>query len=434
MSAALRRRLLFVAYWIPPRAAIGAIRSTRILKGLPALGWDVDVVTARFEDGAAAPPPFECLQTGYYDIKHTIKRLTGIGTRSTSEVLNLRTNHGTNPSAIATAVRLAVDLMTYPDEYIGWLPFALRAVRNMMASERYDAMLTTSPPVTANILAALTSGGVPWVADLRDLWSEDDSTQRSGLRRLLDDKVERATLSRASALIATSELSAQRFRNRYPGKRCTSISTGFDAEEWCDVPFGAESACTLLYVGSLFGGKRDPTVLFAALREIFAQGLANRRDLRVVFYCAREPWLTEMIEEYALTDVVDVHSLIDRRTVLALERRADRLVVLCWDGPTAEGIVPGKLFEYFGARRRILAIGGPPQSAVEHMLKDTGAGARCRTTEDVKREILRAVAEHRAGAVIVPQAAVEAYNGESCAARFAEVLESVARRADKQLA
>lgn len=427
-----RRRVLLVSYWVPPRKAIGTIRSSYILKYLPRFGWDVDVLTARF-DGDANGVGGRWTQTGYWDFKRAIKRVARIGDRSTSAVLNLEGFHyGGKPSLAGRAVRLTADLVTYPDEYVGWIPFAVPSLRRALKQGAYDAILTSSPPVTTNVIAALAHGEVPWVADLRDLWAEDDSRERSRLQRLADDRLERAALARAAALTASSELSAQRFRKRYPGKACVSISTGFDEDEWRGVPFTSESRCSLVYAGNFYGGRRDPRLLLAALREILSEGRASASDVQVEVYAGPEAWLVRMIAEYGLENIVRLRGQIDRAAVLAAERKADRLLVFCWDGATAEGIVPGKLFEYFGARRPILAIGGTQRSAVRDLLWETGAGVQCRTVSEVKSAVLEAIGEHGERQRAISQQAVCAYTAERCAMEFGRVLDSIVS-ADLQL-
>jgi glycosyltransferase involved in cell wall biosynthesis len=420
-----RRRVLLVSYWVPPRKAIGTIRSSYILKYLPRFGWDVDVFTARFDsevNGAGA----RWTQTGYWDFKRAIKRVARIGDRSTSAVLNLEGFHyGGKPNLAGRAVRLTADLVTYPDEYVGWIPFAVPSLRRTLKAGAYDAILTSSPPVTTNVIAAIAHRNVPWVADLRDLWAEDDSRERSPLQRLADDRLERAALSRATVLTASSELSAQRFRTRYPGKTCDSITTGFDEDEWQGIEFASESRCSLVYAGNFYGGRRDPRLLFAALREMLSEGRASASDVQVDVYAGPEPWLVRMIAEYGLDNVVRLRGQIDRPAVLAAERKADRLLVFCWDGATAEGVVPGKLFEYFGARRPILAIGGTQKSAVCDLLSETGAGVQCRTVEEVKSAVLAAIGEHGERQRAIPLHAVCAYTAERCAMEFGRVLDSI---------
>ena len=425
-----RRRVLFASYWIAPRKAIGTIRSGHILRHLPEFGWDVDAVTAHFNGQSPADGYVRYTQTGYWDLKGSLKRFAGIGDRSTSDMLGLSdARPNGKPHALRRAFRFAADLVTYPDEYVGWLPFATFAVRRLLATGRYDALLTSSPPVTTNLVAALAHGRVPWIADLRDLWAEDDSNDRSFMRTFIDRKLERATLSRAATLVASSDLSAERFRRRYPAKPCYAISTGYEPDEWKGVQFGTESRCTLLYAGNWYGGKRDPQVFFSALRGLLDEGIVSREEIRVDFYSPREPWLVQMIDGSGLGGVVYIHGAIDRNEVLAAQRRADRLLLFSWDGWSAEGIVPGKLFEYFGARRPILAIGGTPVSSVQSLLMQTGAGVRCVREEEVRAELIAAINEHRRGPRTLPENAVRAYTGERCAAAFANLLDSVVNHA-----
>jgi glycosyltransferase involved in cell wall biosynthesis len=422
-----RRRVLFTSYWISPRSAIGTIRSGHILRYLPQFGWEVDAVTAHFNGQHPPGGNVRYTQTGYWDLKGGIKQLAGIGDRSTSHMLSLPDRRANGKrSVLGSAVRFAADLVTYPDEYVGWLPFATHAVRRLLSSGKYDALLTSSPPVTTNVIAALAHGGVPWIADLRDLWAEDDSSDHSFMRTVLDRKLERATLSRAAMLVASSDLSAERFRRRYPGKPCHAISTGYEPQEWEGIEFGAETACTLLYAGTWYHGKRDPKLFFSVLRRLFDEGAVAREQLRVDFYSPCEPWLVQMVEEHELQGVVRIHGAIDRKTVLAAERRADRLLLFSWDGATAEGIVPGKLFEYFGARRPILAIGGTPVSSVQRLLRETGAGVRCVREEEVRAQVIAAADEHRHGPRTLAADAVRFYTAERCAAAFAALLDLAA--------
>ena len=51
---------------------------------------------------------------------------------------------------------------------------------------------------------------------------------------------------------------------------------------------------------------------------------------------------------------------------------AHALLLVVDEAPGAEGIVPGKVFEYIGARRPVLALA--PEGAVAELIRDTGAG------------------------------------------------------------
>ena len=66
----------------------------------------------------------------------------------------------------------------YPDEMKGWIPFAVRSIeRDADQGKKVDAILSTSPPISSHLIAAKakTILGCPWVADFRDLWTQNFS-------------------------------------------------------------------------------------------------------------------------------------------------------------------------------------------------------------------------------------------------------------------
>jgi hypothetical protein len=54
---------------------------------------------------------------------------------------------------------------------------------------------------------------------------------------------------------------------------------------------------------------------------------------------------------------------------LRLERQVDVLLLCRWDNPAEDGIIPGKLFEYIGARRPILSLGSLTGEAADIVRK-----------------------------------------------------------------
>ena len=154
--------------------------------------------------------------------------------------------------------------------------------------------------------------------------------------------------------------------------------------------------------------------------------MISQDEVRVDLYARNQMWLEAAIEKEDLQAVVRVTGVMPRDDVMAAERRANRLLVLLWDGENAEGIVTGKLFEYLGARRPVLAIGGPERSAVDEVLTETGAGERVRALEPLKAAVLAAVQEHRARAVpIVSAERLVPFEASTMAASFARLLDRV---------
>ncbi len=411
-------RALLLSYYTPPRPGVATTRTRQLLRYLPRAGWDVTAVTPRL-DGADR----SVVQTNYFDVVGSMKRLVGIGDRSTHEAL------GTAPAADGSrktlrqrAISLGYAIVTYPDAQVGWFAHGRRAVRELLAREHYDAVISSAPPFTTNLILASLKLDIPWIADFRDLWADGDYS-RSAFRNALDSVLERWTLGHASAVTTITPKMADVVRKHRPGTIVETIPNAFDPAEWERVPFERENRATFLYAGQLFGGKRDPRPLFRAVRALLDRGELAAEDLWLDFYSPREPWLDAAIAEAGLAGIVRVHGTVPRDDVLAAERRADRLIVLLWDAANAGGIATGKIFEYLGARREILAIGGPPQSAVDEILTRTNAGVRTRDYAVLEAEVLRTVREHRSAATrILDAESLRCYDAMTMAQRFADLL------------
>ncbi|HEV7179566.1 MAG TPA: glycosyltransferase [Candidatus Baltobacteraceae bacterium] len=416
------RKVLLVSYYTPPRPGVATSRTRQLRRYLPEFGWDVTTVTARL-DGAAD----DVIQTDYLDVSQALKKAVGLGSRSAHETLTTApAPRGTRRSLRQNLIMWGFRLTSYPDPQVGWFSGGRRTLRSMLATGGYDAIISTSPPFTTNLMIASLQPAIPWIADFRDLWAERD-LRDSRLVKLFDGALERWTLGSVSALTTVSEPLARVLRNHGPGLPVEVIPNAFDAAEWNGVPFASESRCTIVHAGPMYHGRRDPRPILRALRSLLDERSIVADEVRVDLYAPPEQWLTDLIAEYGLGEVVRLRGTVSREEVMAAERRADRLVVILWDGPNTEGILTGKIFEYLGARRRIVAVGGPARSVVDDLLAATGAGVRCTDDQVLKRELLDAVDEHRRGAVRITESErLQPYEASTIAASFGQLLDSIA--------
>jgi glycosyltransferase involved in cell wall biosynthesis len=418
------RRVLLLSYYTPPRPGVATNRTSQLLRYLPDHGWNATAVTPVLP-GAGE----DVVQTPYRDVLQTIKRFAGLGNASTHAALGTApAAHGGRTNLRQRAIGIAYAIATYPDAQLGWLFHGRRAVRDLLATETYEAVLSSAPPFTTNLILAGLSLRVPWVADFRDLWG--DARSGNGIAGYTDRWLERWSLGKATALTTISDPMARTLQRRRSGIPVYVVPNAFDPQEWAAVPFDTKCRCTLLYAGQLFGGRRDPRPLFRAVRSLIENGAISRDDLYIDFYALPEPWLAEAIREHGLEGVVRVPGVVSREAVMNAERSADRLLVLLWDEDNSEGIVTGKIFEYLGARRRILTVGGPAKSAVDEILRVTKAGVRARDERALASEVRAAIEEHRAGRVaVLDERAIEPYSATIMAQKFAQILDSVTEHA-----
>ena len=192
----------------------------------------------------------------------------------------------------------------FPDTETGWMPFAIAAAIRAHRSERFDALHSTSSPVTV----------------------------------------------------------AQIYRRRYPDAPAISVVTnGHDANEVVDGPRPrtVPGRFLIVWTGTLYR-PNELEMFLEALKALIARRPNVASRLAVLFYghvsgscqpiagrCGRDP---------RLHGVLHFHGFVPRRATLEALADADAALVMLGDGPGIGQFVPGKLFDYIGQSKQVLAV------------------------------------------------------------------------------
>lgn len=419
------KRAMLLTYYVPPRAAIASVRMGHLIVGLREFGWEIVPVTPDFGDVRYAAP---VVTTGVIDFKAPVRRFLGVnGAERTSERYGITTGSvHAKPSLKSRAFGAGYELTQYANRQFGWLAHGRRRAAAVLASGRFDAVISSSPPESVHHVAAAVHGALPWIADLRDPWTGGGVGAKHGALGALDRVLEPMTLRSAQALTTVSEPIAAALRERYPKTPVHVVRNAFDQRDWIDIPFVQPSKATFIYAGQLYSGKRDPRPLFAAIADLLHARLVSPDELSVDFYGEESAWLHDEVRRYGIGAVVHIRGMLPRHAVLEKERAASRLLLFLWDDPRERGTYTGKLFEYLGARRPILAIGGPDESVVDDVLASSGAGERVRSVKSIRDAVMNAVAQWRSGRrPDIPPDAVEPFEARHLAERYAQILEGL---------
>ena len=391
------RNVLLVTYSYPPVERSGARRPAALAKYLSRYGWNTLVLTPKV-DGAAARQSEGIIETDYHDVLADWKaRLHMDSHRGVHEQLGLSLSKqpGTD-KAHTLAITLLKNILTFPDLTKGWVPHAVKAAKELRRQQRpIDAIITTFPPVSSHLIgqSAKQILACPWIADFRDLWTQDITTVRPRDLQFLQVPLEKRTLKTADMLIAVSDPWSDRLRQRYRSHEVVTIPNGFDHQDFSARP-NLTQKFTITYAGVLYQGQRDPTVLFEALRDLIQQKTIAAADVRVRFYAPSEPWLPPLVQRYRLEQVVELNGMIRRQEALQREMESQVLLLLSWTNPKDNGLHTGKLFEYLGAQRPILAIGGN-RGAMTQVLDETNAGVHLSSKEEVREYLISAYREYK---------------------------------------
>jgi glycosyltransferase involved in cell wall biosynthesis len=349
--------------FFPPAGGGGVYRPLSFVKYLSRMGWEITVVTPKAGEFWISDPTLE------RQIPDGV-RVVRTGSLSASRILGAFRGRkqgdraGVRSSGRFEAMRRAGETLLLPDTYTGWRPFAIREALRLCRAERFDAIYSTSPPDSTHLAALKVAGktGIPWLADFRDPWISlylrDPVTPAH--RKILE-RMERRVLLGADAVTVTTKWQEERIGGVAPGRRVVRIPNGYDEEDFAgETPGPPDTPMRMTHCGMLTLGRRS-NVFLDGLARFIDRVPGARDELRVTFIGARESGNEPAGEK--LSGVVEFEDNMPHAACVDLERKSHVLLLIKHDDERYNGLVPGKLFEYIGACRPVLALAPPGEAA-----------------------------------------------------------------------
>ncbi|TVR80166.1 MAG: hypothetical protein EA405_11280 [Rhodospirillales bacterium] len=396
--------ILILTWFFAPANTIGAVRLGATAAGLREHGHDVRVIAARsgrYQETLPLPVPAESVHyTGWWDVNAArdsfaiaLRRLRRGTSRPPAAAVDAALPKATGgPTAQASpglarrfGARLSglyVNLTNWPDWQIGWLPHVVREARTLIRDWRPDVVFASGPPFTTLLAGYVLCrrSGLPLVVEFRDRWSDDPYYPPPPWRHRIDAWGERRIVALAKGLVTVSEPWEEAFQAKY-GKPTVTIYNGYDNDfEPTPATSGANDVnfLKIRYLGHIYPGRRDPSTLFAAMKLLDDAPVKVRAE----FYGTDAGQVWPLAEGHGVRHLVDVFPRVPYEQSVALQRQADALLLMQWNDPKEQGNVPGKFFEYLGARRPIVGL-GYDEGVPARLIRERGAGVYTNDPNDL---------------------------------------------------
>jgi glycosyltransferase involved in cell wall biosynthesis len=380
------RSILIVAQLTPPSTLVAARRVAGLTKYLARLGNSVTVLTSAISGEGPIEGASETIRTR--DLM--------------ASPLNWRRRHfaaltGNGAQAYGRPSRL--EAVFFPDIAVAtWLPFALRRALALSRTQRFDCVITSSPPPSTHLIGrALERHGLCWIAELRDGWTFEPPRRPWPLaaQRRADSALEVAVLRRATAVVGVTAPIVEDTRERL-NVDARLITNGFDPEEQSVLSIPEDFAGdrhTLVHTGRIALARSSPRPLLEALRILRRSAPTTASRLEVVFAGPLSADEQAQLSAPDLVGSVRILGSVDRARALALQRGADSLLIVT-EGRSRRSVATGKLFEYLAAGRPILVLGADTEAA--RIVGEANAGFAAPADDPVRiAEALRRLVEDR---------------------------------------
>jgi glycosyltransferase involved in cell wall biosynthesis len=435
------KKVLMVAYYFPPSGGPGVQRVLKFVKYLPEFGWHPVVLTVENGDFPArdesllaeVPATSTVYRTRIIEPYRFYRTLTGKPADAPVDVENIPAQ-GARRSPAEKLAGFIRSTLFIPDARIGWYLYAVRRGMEIIRREKIDALYSSSPPYTCALIARSLHlrSGLPWIAGFRDPWTDFLTTpKRWFFPRMIDRRLEESVFADATMIEAAWSGIIADFRKKYPEadfSKCVHLPNGFDPADYPKIKKSNVGPFTVVYTGSMYG-KRNPQAFLKAVEELVREKKVDTRKIRLRFIGRFGSEVRAMFASSSIRSSIEVVDYLPHAESIQELLQAGALLLVVDEAKESEEIVPGKVFEYVGAQRPIIALA--PEGAVAQLLRETNAGvvARHQDIPAIKRAFLecyRNFLYHRKN-FRPNRAAMKQYERKEITRRLAQLLDSAAR-------
>lgn len=253
-----------------------------------------------------------------------------------------------------------------PDNAVSWCRTASHVGTKACNNDKFDAIYTSGPPHSTHLvgLKIHKKTRVPWIADFRDPWARRPWTKtRNPIGQRLIPWMERRVVANASIVVLNNEVSVGDFRNAYPElppHKFVAIHNGYDPEAGARIlalnqkrtfhERTSDTPITICHPGSLYG-RRDPTTVLEALKELGKQGFQFRFQQIGSMAPNLDP--NQIAKSLGSEIIVETIPHMPQDRLFEHMSMADILLLLQPDGSL---MVPGKVYEMLLFDRPIVAV------------------------------------------------------------------------------
>jgi hypothetical protein len=257
-------------------------------------------------------------------------------------------------------------LLDEPD--ISWLKSVLDKIVKLQETKKFDLILSSSSPFVCHIVAFLITEkfDIPWVADYRDLWSQNYNQKATNQVKL---QLEQEVLMASKLCITATHGLGVSLSEIYAGP-IQVIHNYFVDQVGNPSPFDSTRPKFIVYTGTIYENNQEIDNFLRALQDINLSQV--RYVLQVCGYgCAQiREWYTK--RGMRVPKYVQLRNHVSKRE--SLEQQARGNILLLFDWKINLGVESTKLMEYLPKPGFIMASGRHPSSRVAEILKLSNRG------------------------------------------------------------
>lgn len=433
------KRVLIVAYYFPPSGGPGVQRVLKYTRYLPEFGWDPIVLTVEngtypaIDESLFKQIPLETkvLRTKIFE-PYDIYRFITRKPKNIAIDVNVIKKEGQKQTITERFAEFIRSTFFIPDARLFWLLTARSKILELIDKFNIDVIYSSSPPYTCSLIALYgkQKRHLPWVAGFRDPWTGFISAPN---RWFLPEKIDKALEHKVFINADIIEVAWEGIRKdalaKYPDlspSKFIHIPNGFDSADFPKIEYKKNQRFTITYTGSLYG-RRNPLSLFKAIEKLIQEGRIHKSDFKIRFIGRMGAEVHQMIEQTSFRNSIEISGYLPHHQSIEQIMTSDVSLLIIDESKESEEIVPGKVYEYLGAGRPILAI-GPENGAIAQLLEECKAGliAHQNEIDTIAKNFMKFYNDWKEDRYFEPKfEAIRRYERKDHTRQLAEILENL---------
>jgi len=256
-------------------------------------------------------------------------------------------------------------LIFIPDSKILWKRKALAKVDEIWEKHGgFDLVFATAPPYTDFLIgqAVKKKYKIPLVIDYRDLWVDNTVLNKypTPFHKMSNMKLEKKVLAEANRIITTNRKTKELIITRYGNVDYNDVKIiphGFDQEDYdkaAKEKLPVTNKMRFLYSGSFYC--YNPKPYFEAIKILFDKYPELESEIEFCFLGQFTNEYIKLSQNLKIYDKLNIKGYVDHIECVKYILSSDVLVLLKSAGENEIVAMVGKIGEYIGSRKNILAL------------------------------------------------------------------------------
>lgn len=396
-------KVLIIAYYFPPMGLSGVQRTLKFAKYMSKYNWKPTILTGSgFSNYAydlsllkeAVDCNLEIIRTEPFDPTFIIKKR--------SRYVRFRENLSMKLGQLSKYIYI-------PDNKVRWASEAYKKAKEVLSKEKFDVILVSCPPFSAFPVAAKLKKefDLPVFVDYRDLWINYAAKKSvTPYHKVKNKNLEYYSLKSADKVVVVNRKIKEKLLLTYPFLTFDDIiiiPNGFDPEDIQNIKEVKrnDGKMHITYSG-VFNEYASPKNFLEAFQRIVNDRPEVAKNIELHFIGNLKDENRQLIDKMNLRSYVIDHGCKEHKESLQMIFNSDILWMLVENQQNAYTVTGGKLFEYFGARKPIIAC--VPEGAASIAAQEYGAAFICNPNniDSIKNTILNCFAMFQRGELPKP--------------------------------